>query len=168
MSKQTQESRKEFFLKMRDKFNTKQLDSVENATLFFFLNRTCFNGLYRVNKSGSFNVPFGKYEKPMICDPVTIYADSEILQRVEIMTGDFEKTITKAKDVSFFYFDPPYRPLSNTSSFNDYAKEAFKGLTYCRLNEFCNQVEAVGYKFVFHYVANDGSKKHKDMFNTNF
>ncbi|MBR4115210.1 MAG: Dam family site-specific DNA-(adenine-N6)-methyltransferase, partial [Bacteroidales bacterium] len=117
--------RKDLFMKMRDEFNTKNLEEIRNTTLFFFLNRTCFNGLYRVNKSGLFNVPFGKYETPTICDPVTIYADSELLQKVEILTGDYQQTLSKAKGNSFFYFDPPYRPLSNTSSFNDYSKEAF-------------------------------------------
>lgn len=96
------------------------------------------NGLYRVNKAGLFNVPFGRYETPLICDPNTIYADSELLQNVEILTGDYQQTLEKAKGQTFFYFDPPYRPLNNTSSFNDYTKEAFNDLAQCRLKEFCD------------------------------
>ncbi len=143
-----QDSKKEFFLQMRSEYNTKSLDPIRNTTLFFFLNRTCFNGLYRVNKSGLFNVPFGKYETPTICDPATIYADSELLQNVEILTGDYQQTLSKAKDNTLFYFDPPYRPLSNTSSFNDYAKEAFNDVAQKRLKEFCDKVEMEGYKFM--------------------
>lgn len=144
----TEDSRKEFFLSMREEFNSKTLDDIRNTTLFFFLNRTCFNGLYRVNKSGHFNVPFGKYETPTICDPVTIYADSELLQNVEIMTGDFERTFEKAQDATLFYFDPPYRPLSNTSSFNDYSKEAFNDDAQIRLKSFCDRVHRAGFQFM--------------------
>ncbi len=149
--------RKQFFMLMRDEFNTKTLDSTRNTTLFFFLNRTCFNGLYRVNKSGFFNVPFGKYETPTICDPETIYADSELLQNVEIMTGDYQMTFDKAQYNTLFYFDPPYRPLSNTSSFNDYAKEAFNDLAQERLKVFCDRIEAAGYSFML---------SNSDCFNT--
>ena len=144
----SEESRKQFYLQMRDEFNTKALDPLRNTTLFFFLNRTCFNGLYRVNKSGLFNVPFGRYETPMICDPNTIYADSELLQNVEILTGDYQETLSHAKDSTLFYFDPPYRPLNNTSSFNDYTKESFNDFAQRRLKEFCDQVEQAGYKFM--------------------
>ena len=144
----TEETRKQFFLLMRDEFNTKQMNPIDNTTLFFFLNRTCFNGLYRVNKAGLFNVPFGKYETPTICDPVTIYADSELLQNVEILTGDYQQTLSKAKGNTLFYFDPPYRPLSNTSSFNDYAKEAFNDHAQQRLKDFCDQVEHAGYYII--------------------
>ena len=147
-SLQNEDARKQFFLLMRDEFNTKQLNSIDNTTLFFFLNRTCFNGLYRVNKAGLFNVPFGRYETPTICDPNTIYADSELLQNVEILTGDYQRTLVHAKGNTLFYFDPPYRPLNNTSSFNDYAKEAFNDLAQRRLKEFCDQVETAGYKFM--------------------
>ena len=143
-----EDARKQFFMLMRDNFNKKQLNPVDNTTLFFFLNRTCFNGLYRVNKAGMFNVPFGRYETPTICDPVTIYADSEILQNVKILTGDYQQTLQWAHGSTLFYFDPPYRPLSNTSSFNDYAKEAFNDLAQERLKDFCDQVELAGYKFM--------------------
>lgn len=145
---ETEEKQKDFFLLQRDIFNTKSLNPIENTMLFFFLNRTCFNGLYRVNKSGKFNVPFGKYTAPTICDPSTIYADSEILQRVEIMTGDFEHTFTKVKGSTFFYFDPPYRPLSNTSSFNDYTKEDFNDDAQIRLKLFCDRLNESGIDFM--------------------
>ena len=147
-SLQNEDARKQFFLLMRDEFNTKQLNPIDNTTLFFFLNRTCFNGLYRVNKAGLFNVPFGRYETPTICDPSTIYSDSELLQNVEILTGDYQQTIAYANGNTLFYFDPPYRPLNNTSSFNDYAKEAFNDFAQRRLKEFCDRVEASGYKFM--------------------
>ena len=154
----SEEVRKQFYLQMRDEFNTKALDDIRNTTLFFFLNRTCFNGLYRVNKSGFFNVPFGKYETPTICDANTIYADSELLQNVEILTGDYQQTLQYAKGNTLFYFDPPYRPLNSTSSFNDYSKEAFNDIAQKRLKEFCDQVEQAGYKFM---LSNSDCK---DMF----
>lgn len=98
-----EEKRKEFYLEKRAQFNKKNMGDVENSTLFIFLNKTCFNGLYRVNKSGAFNVPFGRYANPTICDAETILADSRLLQSVEIMTGDFEQTIAKAKGNTLFY-----------------------------------------------------------------
>ena len=145
---QTEEERKLFFLQQRDRFNTKSLNPIENSTLFFFLNRTCFNGLYRVNKAGKFNVPFGKYSTPTICDADTIYADSELLQKVEILTGDFEQTFVKINGNTFFYFDPPYRPLSNTSSFKDYSKEDFNDDAQIRLKHFCDRLNEIDVDFM--------------------
>ena len=154
----SEDARKQFFMEMRDEFNTKALNPIRNTTLFFFLNRTCFNGLYRVNKSGRFNVPFGRYTTPMICDPSTIYADSELLQDVEILTGDYQETLMYAKGNTLFYFDPPYRPLNNTSSFNDYTKEAFNDYAQRRLKGFCDNVDKAGYQFM---LSNSDCK---DMF----
>lgn len=145
---QTEEERKVFYLQQRERFNTKSLGKIDNTTLFFFLNRTCFNGLYRVNKSGKFNVPFGKYNTPTICDPTTIYADSKVLQKVDIMTGDFEQTFAKIEGNTFFYFDPPYRPLSNTSSFNDYSKEDFNDNAQIRLKLFCDRLNEADVDFM--------------------
>lgn len=145
---QTEEERKAYFLQQRERFNTKSLNQIDNTTLFFFLNRTCFNGLYRVNKAGKFNVPFGKYAMPTICDADTIYADSKLLQKVEIVTGDFEQTFAKIKGNTFFYFDPPYRPLNNTSSFNDYAKEDFNDDAQIRLKQFCDKLNERGIHFM--------------------
>lgn len=161
----SEEERKMFFLKQRELFNTKTLTQIENTTLFFFLNRTCYNGLYRVNKGGKFNVPFGKYITPTICDAKTIYADSKLLQNVEIMTGDFEQTFIKIKGNTFFYFDPPYRPLSNTSSFNDYSKEDFNDEAQIRLKLFCDRLDKIGVDFMLSNsdcMANNGSDRFFD------
>lgn len=143
-----EEQRKEYFLTKRDKFNTKSLDNIENSALFIFINRTCFNGLYRVNSKGLYNVPFGRYSNPRICDADTILADSEILQRVEILNGDFAETFRYAGENSLFYLDPPYKPLSETSSFNSYAKEAFNDSEQIRLGDFCKKLEETGTKFI--------------------
>lgn len=143
-----EEQKKAFYLRMRDRFNEKPSDIIENTTLFFFLNRTCFNGLYRVNKAGRFNVPCGRYVRPLICDRETILADSALLQRVEILTGDFEQTFKYVDSESFFYFDPPYRPLSNTSNFNDYAKETFDDTAQIRLKHFCDRLQRAGVFFM--------------------
>lgn len=145
---QSEDARKEFFLTARERYNQKNLDPIENTTLFFFLNRTCFNGLYRVNKKGLFNVPFGKYVNPTICNSEIIRKDSELLQRVEILNGDFEATFEYAKGNTLFYFDPPYRPLSDTSSFKDYSKESFNDDAQERLKEFCDKIHKAGFKFM--------------------
>lgn len=143
----TEESQKEFFLEKRDVFNEEQ-DDITMSTLFIFLNRTCFNGLYRENRKGNFNVPFGRYARPTICDEETIMQDSEALQRVEILTGDYSQTLNMADGNTLFYFDPPYRPLSNTSSFNDYTKQPFNDDAQIRLKEFCDTVTGAGYSFM--------------------
>ena len=155
---ETDERRKEFFMAARERYNEKNLDPIENTTKFFFLNRTCFNGLYRVNKNGLFNVPFGKYTNPTICDPETIRKDSELLQRVEILNGDFEATYGYAQGYTLFYFDPPYRPLSNTSSFNDYAKEPFNDDAQIRLKEYCDRINEAG----FHFMLSNSDCKGKN------
>ncbi|MCD8292524.1 MAG: DNA adenine methylase [Prevotellaceae bacterium] len=157
------QERKAFYLAARDRYNLKNLDAVENTTLFFFLNRTCFNGLYRVNKKGLFNVPFGRYANPTLCDADVIYADSALLRNVTVLNGDFEETVRYAKGNTLFYFDPPYRPLSDTSSFNDYAKETFNDHEQVRLKACCDKIDRAGYKFM---LSNSDSKgKHeKDSF----
>ncbi len=155
-----EEARKEFFLTMRAAYNRKPLSPIENTVKFFFLNRTCFNGLYRVNKKGAFNVPFGRYAHPQICDAATILADSELLQRVDILHGDFEETFSYARGNTLFYFDPPYRPLSCTSNFNDYAKEAFNDEAQIRLKEYCDRIDAAGFSFL---LSNSDSKDENEQ-----
>ena len=134
------EARKDFFLHVRDVFNEEELDDIDRTKYLMYLNRTCFNGLYRVNSKGKFNVPFGRNAHPTICNADTILADSEVLNRVDvtILNGDFEHTADEMRDgLNFFYFDPPYRPLNATSSFNSYAKEEFNDDEQIRLRNFC-------------------------------
>ena len=159
---------KEFFMATRERYNEKNLDPIENTTKFFFLNRTCFNGLYRVNKKGLFNVPFGKYKNPRICDPATLLKDSELLKRVEILTGDFEATFNYASNRTLFYFDPPYRPLSDTSSFNDYAKEVFNDDAQIRLKEFCDRIHNSGYNFMLSNSDCKGKNENDTFFDVLF
>ena len=161
---QTDGARKEFYIETRNRYNEKNLDAIENTTKFFFLNRTCFNGLYRVNKKGLFNVPFGKYANPQICDATTIRKDSEILKRVEILTGDFEDTFAHAQGNTLFYFDPPYRPLSNTSSFNDYAKDGFNDAAQIRLKEYCDRLNQAGFKFMLSNSDGKGKNEEDNFF----
>lgn len=163
---QNEVERKEFYLAARDRYNKKNLDPIENTTLFFFLNRTCFNGLYRVNKKGLFNVPFGKYTNPTICDTDTLRIDSELLQRVELIRGDFEQTFDYAQGNTLFYFDPPYRPLSDTSSFNDYAKEAFNDDAQIRLKEFCDRINEAGFMFMLSNSDCKGKNESDNFFDT--
>jgi DNA adenine methylase len=141
---ESEDGRKEYFLEKRERYNTKSLDNIENTALFIFLNRTCFNGLYRVNSKGLFNVPFGKYANPTICDEKTLLADSKLLQKVEILTGDFEHTLPYASPNTLAYCDPPYKPLSQTSSFNSYAKEEFNDAEQIRLKRFCDRLTDKG------------------------
>ena len=132
--------RKKYFLAQRERFNERETSEVEIAALFIFLNRTCFNGLYRVNSKGKFNVPHGRYANPKICDKETLRADSAVLQRVEILCGDFAQTSKYAHDNVLFYFDPPYRPLTDTSAFTSYAKEGFDDAEQIRLRDFCDLI----------------------------
>ena len=133
-------AKKAFFLGAREIFNEETLDDIDRTKYLLFLNRTCFNGLYRVNAKGKFNVPFGRNLNPTICNSDTIKADSVALNRVDIkiLNGDFERTMDHVGDgYNFFYFDPPYRPLNATSSFNSYAKEEFNDNEQIRLRDFC-------------------------------
>ncbi|RRC97150.1 DNA adenine methylase [Prevotella sp. OH937_COT-195] len=159
-----EEKRREYFLNKRSLYNKKSLAPIENATMFIFLNRTCFNGLYRVNKSGAFNVPFGKYINPTICDSDTIKRDSVVLKNVKILNGDFENTFEYANGNTLFYLDPPYRPLSDTSSFNDYTKESFNDNSQIRLKQFCDRIESAGYKFMLSNSDGRGGKIEDNFF----
>ena len=134
------EARKDYYLAKRARFNTKQTAPVETAALFIFLNRTCFNGLYRVNSKGEFNVPHGKYANPRICDADNLRECSKVLQKVEILCGDFSETGRYANPNTLFYFDPPYKPITETSSFTSYAKEGFNDAEQIRLRDFCDQI----------------------------
>lgn len=143
-----QEKKKQYYYEKREEYNLRKKEKSCQAALFIFLNRTCFNGLYRVNKNNGYNVPMGSYKKPTICDEKNILAVSNVLQKVEILCGDYEKTLEKVNKNSFFYFDPPYKPLNETSSFNSYAKDEFNDEEQIRLANFCTKLEKQGHKWM--------------------
>ncbi len=158
------QKKSEYYYLKRELFNSRNTDNVIHAALFIFLNRTCFNGLYRVNRSNLFNVPIGSYKKPMICDKENILAVNEALQKVEILCGDFEQTLIYTDKNTFFYFDPPYKPLSETSSFNSYAKDEFNDDEQIRLRNFCKEVETKGHKWMLSNSDVKGKDKNDNFF----
>ena len=123
------EGRKKYFYIVREKYNNYTIEEnetkIQRAAQFVFLNRTCFNGLYRVNKSGKFNVPIGSYKNPTICDEQNLKNLSKLIQNVQFECGDYKNSIKYVTKNTFVYFDPPYRPLNITSGFTSYTKEDF-------------------------------------------
>ena len=115
---------KPFFLEMRSRDIDSAADA-EVAAWMIYLNKTCFNGLYRVNSKDRFNVPFGRYKDPLICDPELLRACSKVLEGAEINHEDFKAVLDRAEPGDFVYFDPPYVPLSDTSSFTSYTSGGF-------------------------------------------
>lgn len=113
-----------FFYELRKK-NPLRMLPVNCAARLIYLNRTCFNGLYRVNRQGRFNVPFGRYKDPLICDEENLRAVAQALKGVEILCDSFESVLHRAKKGDFVYFDPPYVPVSQTSSFTAYQAGGF-------------------------------------------
>ena len=114
---------------------------IERAARLLYLNKTCFNGLYRVNAQGKFNVPIGRYSKPNICDPVLLHAASEALQSATIVQRSFDQILENdISDQDFVYFDPPYQPLSVTSSFTSYSRDAFTVEHQIRLRDIFAQL----------------------------
>ena len=143
-----QEDKKQYYYEKRNLFNSREQGKIGQSALFIFLNRTCFNGLYRVNRKNEFNVPIGSYKKPTICDRENIMAISDALQKVEIICGDFEQTVEYVGENTLFYFDPPYKPLNQTSSFNSYTKNEFDDKEQIRLRDFCDELAKKGYQWI--------------------
>ncbi len=143
--------RKYYYYNIRDKFNTLELSdntSVEKAAYFIFLNKTCFNGLYRVNRKGQFNVPMGSYKNPTICDEENLRNIHSALQNVTIVCGDYTLSKSFIDSNTFVYIDPPYRPISETSAFTSYNSDAFDDNEQIRLAKFIDEVNEVGAKIV--------------------
>lgn len=140
---------KEHYYRLRAKDRSddfKDLSAIERAARIIYLNKTCFNGLFRVNSSGQFNVPYGNYANPSIADPTVIKAVSTYLNQaqVRIIEGDFKKAVTPARKGAFIYFDPPYHPISDTSSFTGYSINGFGEKEQIRLRDTCNKLSDRG------------------------
>lgn len=157
-------ARKEYYNIKRKAFNSRNISDIETAALFIFLNRTCFNGLYRVNSKGEFNVPHGKYANPRICDRDNLLAASRVLQKVEIICGDFAQTEQYAGPDTIFYFDPPYKPITDTSSFTSYAKDGFNDEEQIRLRDFCTRIA----RHKAQFVASNSDPKEENTAETFF
>lgn len=141
------EQRKEFYYQKRDRFNH-LTSNIEKATLFIFLNKTCFNGLFRVNKKGLFNVPMGSYKQPLICDTGNLKNINKLLQKVEIRCGDYRQCEHFIDCNTFVYIDPPYRPLTNTANFTAYADMQFGDAEQVALARFIDKISSKGAKIV--------------------
>lgn len=142
---------KDYYYQMRDVDRSADFatwSAVRKASRFIYLNRTCFNGLYRVNSKGFFNVPFGRYTNPKIVDAGNIRKCSEILQPVEISVSDFSSVGERAQANDFVYFDPPYVPLSRTASFTSFSAGGFSWEDQERLRNLCGQLHEKGVKFM--------------------
>lgn len=155
----SEDNKKLYYYHKRDLYNTRNEELSVQAALFIFLNRTCFNGLYRVNRNNLYNVPMGAYKRPTICDKDNILAVSNALQKVEIICGDYEETLNFAGKNTLFYFDPPYKPLSETSSFNSYAKDDFNDEEQIRLRDFCSKLDSLNHT----WVLSNSDVKGKDI-----
>ena len=146
------EERKIYYYEKREKFNKLKLENnnekINRATLMIFLNRTCFNGLYRVNKKGLFNVPMGDYKNPKICDEENLINVSNKLRNVEIIYGDYRKSYDFIDENTFVYFDPPYRPLNQTSSFTSYTEYIFGDKEQIELSEYFRILNKKGAKLL--------------------
>jgi DNA adenine methylase len=141
--KRKRQGRKKYYYEIRTAFNIDH-----DPAKLIFLNKTCFNGLYRVNRKGGFNVPIGDYKNPKICDENNLWSVSEVLQNTKIVCGDFEQSEKFISLSTFVYLDPPYRPISQTASFTSYSKEDFSIEDQIRLARFCQLIQNQGAKFL--------------------
>lgn len=138
------ENRKEYYYDIRKKYNSINIENeneaLEKTTYFIFLNKTCFNGLYRENRRGQFNVPIGKYKNPIIFDEENLIELSKLIKNVTFINGDYRESYKYIEENTFIYFDPPYMPINKTSSFTSYSKEDFNDENQKELGEYFRKI----------------------------
>lgn len=152
---------KEFFYKLRDDYNCNLLHKIERAAVFIYLNKTGFNGLYRVNSKGEFNVPFGNYKNPTIFNEDNLLAVSGLLKNAELHTMSFEKVLNYAETNDFIYLDPPYYPLNGTSKFTSYTKDNFLEKEQKKLAEVFRELDKRGCKVM---LSNSNTEFIKNLY----
>ena len=155
---------KEYFMEIRNvdrKSEYQNWTNIQKASRFIYLNRTCFNGLYRVNSQGQFNVPFGNYKNPRIVDENNLINCSNLLQKTQIRHADFSEILQQVKKGDFVYFDPPYVPLSETSSFTSYTKNGFDINMQFKLRNVCDELNLMGVKFL---LSNSDTKLVNELY----
>lgn len=160
--KKNDADRKTMYFSKRERFNDIKVSceqtSLEKAALFIFLNKTCFNGLYRVNSKGRYNVPMGAYKKPSICDAENLRLISGLLQNVQIRCGDYSKCSDFIDENTFVYIDPPYRPLTATASFTSYSENEFGDRQQIDLEKFIEKISTKGARI----IASNSDPKNSD------
>ena len=161
---QNKVSDKDFFLKMRSKKPKKEL---KQAVRMVFLNRTCYNGMYRVNSKGEFNVPFGDMGNPKLYEKKNIIACNHTLKKTTILNGDYKKLNRRIKEKDFVYLDPPYVPLSETAHFTSYTSEKFGEEQQLELLNFCEKIDKKGGLFMLSNSYNEFTEKLYRKFNIN-
>ncbi len=159
-----------YYYQIRIKYNDDEFSMEERAASFIFLNKTCFNGLYRVNKKGKFNVPFGKYKNPNICDEELIMSVHEVLKMVDIYVGDYQN-ITQfiGKGYSLIYMDPPYRPLSGSACFIEYTCNTFDDKEQEKLKTYCDILTQKGCRIMqsnSNSLNNNGESYFAELYDT--
>ena len=151
--KQNKDTRKSLYYEIRTLYNKERHDInfqqysdlwIERAAYMIFLNKTCYNGLFRMNRKGEFNVPYGRYKNPKILDVENVLNVSKLLGIADIRVGDFSECAPPAHQTSFIYFDPPYRPISKTSSFTSYSKNVFTDDDQVKLGNYYRKLDEAG------------------------
>lgn len=163
------DNRKKYYIEKRMRFNDLKINgnknnNIEQAALMIFLNKTCFNGLFRVNKKGLFNVPMGAYKNPIICDENNLREVSKKLQGVVIVCEDYKKSSDFIDENTFVYFDPPYRPITDTASFTAYTENLFSDKEQIELARFVDDMHRKGAKILVSNSDPRNSNKEDDFF----
>ncbi|KYG90628.1 hypothetical protein A0U40_06545 [[Bacillus] sp. KCTC 13219] len=156
----THKNEEEYFYNLRAIDRTKEykeFNNIEKASRFIYLNKTCYNGLYRVNSQGFFNTPFGKYKNPNIVDEYVLKAVSKYFNNnnIILLNGDFEESVKGARKGAFVYFDPPYDPVTDTSNFTGYTLAGFNRDDQVRLKLLCDKLNSKGVKFLLSNAKTD-------------
>jgi DNA adenine methylase len=157
---------KDYYYQIRNIDRTEEYKSwsdVKRASRLIYLNKTCFNGLYRVNSKGEFNTPMGRYKNPKIVDETNLRACSKALQKTKIITGSFLEVEEKITPDDFVYFDPPYAPLNTTSNFTGYSQDGFDREMQSSLKDLCDRLNAKGIRFM---VSNSSAPLILDLYSS--
>lgn len=149
------------YYELRDRFNQKEITSIEEAALLLYFNKTAYNGLYRENSKGEFNVPFGSYKNPTIVHEKRLLQASKVLRGIEIVNEDFSYVLNTARKGDLCYLDPPYQPVSKTANFTDYSKDGFDFSDQRRLRDVCLELHERGVDFV---LSNSHSDSVRDLY----
>lgn len=165
----TLDERKEYYYMIRDEFNKdiEDFDPIIRASQMIFLNRTCFNGLYRVNKDGKFNVPIGSYKNPMICNKSNLLNVSKALKNVKLVCDDYSRSEEEIDENSFVYLDPPYLPIKQ-NSFTSYDSTGFGLKEQIELSEFCKRIDKRNAKFILSNSDPKNTDEGNDFFENHY